>query len=244
MSGKVINSNYGSIFHLPGSKMSDERDRACNDGHVQLLTVKSRQRKDWSDTIIVMEKLDGANCGVLKQDGKILAVSRTGHLLNDEPGYEHYRLFHKWVMSKERVFSDILSEGERIVFENLSYTHSIRYHLEHIPFVAIDLFSGKQRQRLVELKNRIGDEFPMPTKLYQGPAAWPVLYALKDLEMCEYHCLGGDRPEGVVYRLEFDSREKGDGVEFLAKYVRPDFVPGKFLTKNGPVLKNTYVDPF
>lgn len=241
---KLIPRNYGSIFHLPGSSMSDAGDRPINDPHCHLLTVKTRQRKDHQDRLIVMEKADGSNHGVLKLDGKIHPVVRKGYPINLETSYVHEVYFAKWVFSQERLFREMLTEGERMIFENLSYRHSVPYVLDTIPFMAIDLFEGPRRRTLADLESRVtGTGIPSPKVLYRDNQALAIPDALHLLG--EFGLLGAKEPaEGLVYRLEYTSRDKGVGVELMAKYVRPGFVPGKCITKEGPYELNSFKDPF
>ena len=49
--------NYGSIPHLPGSRMG-EADHKCSEGQARIATEKAR---DKHDRVICQEKLDGSN---------------------------------------------------------------------------------------------------------------------------------------------------------------------------------------
>jgi len=67
------------------------------------------------------------------------------------------------------------------------------------------------------------DKWPCPLvpRIHVGPAI-SVESALSILGMGFYGAI--DKPEGVVYRCERNGK-----VEFVAKFVRPDFVPGRYL---------------
>jgi hypothetical protein len=131
-----------------------------------------------------------------------------------------------------------------MVFENFSHRHSIKYVMDTIPFMAIDLFRDSRRRTLGDLESRVlWTPIPSPKVLYRGQEAIAIPDALHLLG--EYGHLGAQDPaEGLVYRLEYNSREKGIGVELMAKYVRPSFIAGKYITKEGPGEPNTFLDPF
>lgn len=220
--------NYGSIGHLPGSRMG-ERDHRCNDGQARIATTKTR---DKHDHIIVQEKLDGGNVGVSLIDGVLYPLTRSGYLASSSKLEQHWR-FSEWVYSQQGRFLAVLAEGERLVGEWLLQAHGTRYQLHHEPFVAFDLMTGMKRTPYAEFSERIKPgEFVSPKVIHQG-GALSIKSALDFLKQQGFH--GAlDPVEGAIWRVE---RNKETGVrgkrqwvvDFLVKYVRPDKVDGCYL---------------
>lgn len=222
--------NYGSIPHLPGSRMGPA-DHHVHDGQERICNVKVR---DKHDLIIVQEKLDGSNVGVAKVDGEIVSLSRAGYLARTSK-YEQHHKFADWVDENKRRFADLLYEGERIVGEWLLQAHGTRYKLPHEPFVVFDLMTGKIRATHQELFERAGGSFTLPHIAHIGGA---LSIADAMAELGEYGKHGAIEPiEGAIWRVErFDPKLGCRTVDFLAKYVRPDKADGCYLPEmNGGV---------
>lgn len=132
--------NYGSIGHLPGSRMG-KGDRTCDRGQAKIATVKLR---DKHDRVIVQEKLDGGNVGVALVNGILYPLTRSGYLACESSLEQHWR-FSEWVYSQQDRFMAVLKDGERLCGEWLLQAHGTRYHLQHEPFVAFDLMNGNTR---------------------------------------------------------------------------------------------------
>lgn len=66
--------SYGTIPHLPGSRMGPG-DHHCDPGMLELCTVRKKQK---TDRVIFQEKVDGSCMAIAKHDGKILALTRSG----------------------------------------------------------------------------------------------------------------------------------------------------------------------
>lgn len=222
--------NYGSISHLPGSRMGPS-DHKCHEGQEMICLVKPR---DKHDTVIVQEKLDGSNVGVAKLNGQILALTRAGYLAHTSP-YEQHHEFSKWVGENAHRFESVLNEGERIAGEWLYQAHGTRYCLHHEPFVAFDLITGRmKRTPWKEFSNRVEHEFHLPYTISIGPPL-SIEDAMSELgEMGKHGAI--DPIEGAIWRVErnelIDKRKGGDRrvvVDFLAKYVRPNKVDGCYL---------------
>lgn len=146
----------------------------------------------------------------------------------DTSPYEQHHLFHTWALQLEDVWQKLLKDGERISGEWLAQAHGTVYDLatrgmEH-PFAAFDLFtSDNQRLTFDEFEERrTWAEWVIPTPylLHVGGAV-PLEKVMQEHKEVPH---GADEIEGVVYRVE----RKGK-VDFLAKYVRPDKVDGKYL---------------
>src|ERR1035437_22566 len=131
---------YGSIAHLPGSRMGPA-DHHCHEGQSVICTEKARDRHD---TIIVQEKLDGSCVSVAKIHGMIIALGRSGYTAESSP-FEQHRLFDSWVRRNLPRFDAALNDDERIVGEWLAQAHGTRYNLTHEPFVAFDVMTGGER---------------------------------------------------------------------------------------------------
>jgi hypothetical protein len=82
--------NYGSIGHLPGSRLGIG-DHHIQEAQAKILTDKAR---DYKDLIIVQEKLDGANVGILRHEGQLIGLTRKGHRAIDSP-MEQFQMFQK-----------------------------------------------------------------------------------------------------------------------------------------------------
>lgn len=212
--------NYGSIPHLPSSRMGPA-DHHCHPGQEAICTAKARDRHD---VIIVLEKVDGSNVGVARVGDAIVAVSRAGYPAQTSK-YAQHQIFAAWVRDRETRFLDMLEPGQRLVGEWLAQAHGTRYRLPHGPFVAFDLMSGEHRAPHSTLRTLcVRHDIPMPALLHIGA---PISVA-KAMDLHAKSDLHGiypeDGPEGVVYRVERKTE-----VDFLAKWVRPDKVDGKYL---------------
>lgn len=215
--------NYGSIGHLPCSRMGPS-DHHCHEGQQRIVTEKARDRHD---RIIVTEKVDGSNVGIANVDGTIHALGRAGYLAQTSK-YEQHQLFAAWVRGEEERWKQILKPGQRLVGEWLAQAHGSRYTLPRGPYVAFDLMEDEKRlpfDQLVALCAAY--EIPMPKLLHDGgPLSVEMAMALHGDGA--HGCL--DEPEGAVWRVE----RKGE-YDFMAKWVRPDKVDGKYL----PELSNS-----
>jgi ATP-dependent RNA circularization protein (DNA/RNA ligase family) len=210
---------YGSIPHLPGSRLG-KGEHAVSEGQARICTVKTR---DEHDTVIVQEKLDGSCTAVAKINGVIHPLGRAGWLAVSSP-YEQHRMFASWVWRHEDRFRAVLRDGERLVGEWLAQAHGTKYDLRcdkgDEPWGVFDLMRGGERALYQELRDRVEGRFHLPNKLHEGGAK-PVAEAMVLHQTVRWP---SDEPEGVVYRVE----RKGK-VDFLAKWVRPGKVDGKYL---------------
>ena len=206
--------NYGSIGHLPCSRMGPS-DHACHEGQARIATEKTR---DKHDVIIVTEKLDGTNAGIARVGDEIHALGRAGYLAETSKYLQH-RLFAQWV--HEQDWCSVLAPGERLVGEWLAQAHGTRYTLPHGPFAAFDLMQGAERRPfadLLALCERAA--IPMPKLLHIGGP----LSVERAMELHGLGAHGCDEPEGAVWRVERKGR-----FDFMAKWVRPDKIDGKYL---------------
>jgi len=222
--------NYGSIAHLPNSRMG-AGDHHCDKGQARIATEKARDRHD---LIIVQEKLDGSNVGVARVDGAIYPLSRAGYLADTSKYRQHWE-FSRWVYANQDRFLAVLQDGERLVGEWLMQAHGTRYELKHEPFVAFDLMRGIERMIYSEFVSRVAvGEFITPYLIHSGSPI-SVEDVLRKLNNNGFH--GAlDTVEGAVWRVERNELiNKGkDGmrrwqVDFLVKFVRQDKQDGIYL---------------
>lgn len=214
---------YGSIPHLPGSRLGPG-DHHCHEGQARICLEKTRDRRD---VIYVQEKLDGACTAVARVNGEIVALGRRGYPAKDSK-YNHMVLFHLWVVDCEKLgYFKSLKEGWRIVGEWLALAHGTRYDLRRqyfSPWVPFDIFDPRNRRIPCE-------EFVVPAP-FNGPLTLryensvPCDEAMRKVAENRYadDICALDPIEGLVYRVERDGK-----VDFLAKWVRPDKVDGKYL---------------
>lgn len=215
---------YGSIAHLPGSRLGPG-DHHAHEGQVRIATERLRDRHD---KVIVQEKMDGSCTAVAKVGGEVIPLGRAGYRAITSP-YRQHTLFHGWVMEHWEAFDRLLDEGERVVGEWLAQAHSTMYDLtSRDPWLAFDIIKGGQGEKGVprapefEMSDRVSEVglTPVPHIMSGGPVTIAEAMAL----IGEHGRYGADRAEGAVWRVE----RKGV-VDFVVKYVRPDKVDGLYL---------------
>lgn len=208
---------YGSIPHLSDSRLGPS-DKKANPGHEKILTSV---RRDCFDIIVVQEKLDGSNCSVAKINGKIFALTRAGYEARTSPYIQHL-IFDKWVKANANRFNELLNDGERATGEWLYQSCGTLYHMDHEPFVLFDIMKIHERLPYWELIYRTKEfDFITPNTIHIGDSI-SISDSLQKLGTGNHGAQ--EECEGVIYRCERFGR-----VEFLAKYVRPSKVDGKYL---------------
>lgn len=208
---------YGSIPHLPGSRMGP-RDHHCHEGQARIATLATRDRHD---QVTVQEKLDGSCVAVARIDNEVVALGRAGYPSLSSP-HEMHQLFAAWVNAHRGRFKSLLTPGERVVGEWLAQAHGTRYELAHEPFVAFDLMVGRVRATAEEVTARVTTQgFVVPHVLHVGPLGIDAMQ--ERLGLTGFHG-AADRAEGAVWRVE----RKGV-VDFLVKWVHPDKTDGCYL---------------
>lgn len=216
--------SYGSIAHLPGSRMGPG-DHSCHPGQARIATRKVRDRHD---RVIVQEKLDGSCCAVYKDpEGNIMALGRAGYLAQTSQYIQH-QWFAQWVREQHDRFDELLAPGERVVGEWLAQAHGTRYDLTgRDPFVPFDLMTAGVRVPWEQFSERVMlVHLTQPVVLnYTTRSPLSIEDAMRALEHGAHGFYGATEPvEGAVWRVERDGV-----VDFLAKYVRPDKVDGRYL---------------
>ena len=210
---------YGSIPHLPGSR-TGPTDSTIHEGQARICTEKERP----GDTIIVQEKLDGSCVAVAKVDGVIVPLMRAGHRADDSRFRQHH-MFAAWVCENQERFDAALGEGQRLCGEWLAQAHGTRYEITGDPFVAFDMMIETTRFPLDVLMLAAGlGEFTTPRLIHDGGAI-SIEDVISQLEPSGHGAL--DPVEGAVWRVE-----RTGGVDFLAKWVRPEKVDGCYFPQN------------
>jgi hypothetical protein len=206
---------YGSIGHIHGSRLGPG-DHHVHEGQSAYCTTNAPKDK----TVWVQTKLDGSCVSAaLLPSGELVALGRAGYLATTS-NYEMHHMWADWVTAHEEAFRAVLQPGERIVGEWLAQAHGTCYTLNgRDPFVAFDIMHADKRLILNDFKERAAFHFSTADTI-RGPSD-PVV-AMRTLDP-----YGADEPEGVVYRVE-----GRDGVDFLAKWVRPDKIDGRYLDQS------------
>ncbi len=216
---KIIPANYGSIPHLSTSKLTQQADKKIEIGQEKILTEKTR---DFRDLIIVTEKIDGSNVGVIKMKHSMIPITRKGYSAESSPYYQHIA-FYNWVFDNSTLFN-WLPYGWRICGEWCIMTHGTIYDItSESPFVAFDIFD-QNNNRLLFI------DFYHYCKMFNISMV-PLLHMGQPISINKSIKLLGsghygkpDKPEGFVYRVE-----RNGNVDFLAKWVRHDKEDGKYL---------------
>ena len=209
--------NYGSIPHLSSSKLG-EGDHYVNEGQERILTTKKR---DKHDLIFAYEKYDGSNIGIAKVNNKIFALTRSGYEAKTSQYLQH-RIFSDWVYKNEKLFAEMLNEGERITGEWLLQAHGLKYKIESDPILFFDYFTPKNERLLQTDLRQITSKYglTMPRLLSEGePITVSELLPILNLKTKGFE--SEENPEGIVFRVE----RKGK-VDFLARWVRSDYPTG------------------
>lgn len=209
---------YGSIPHLPGSRMGPA-DYHCHEGQRVICCEK---RRDKHDVVIVTEKLDGSNVSVANIGGKLVPLTRAGYVANTSP-YPQHHIFFEWALHHERRFLDILSPGERLVGEWLAQAHGTRYALQGAePFVPFDLIYPNGRVPTLQFALACAAIEIIPAKVIHVGEPLDVDTAMELLGQGHHGAI--DPVEGAVWRVE-----RRGAFDFIAKWVRPDKKDGCLL---------------
>lgn len=218
---KIIDRNYGSIPHLSSSKMSQQADKKISIGQENILTKKPR---DWKDLVIVTEKIDGSNVGIIKTEKGLFAITRRGYTAISSPFKQHH-FFHEYVLDNDELFS-WLPTGWRICGEWCAMAHGTLYDItDESPFVAFDLVDSNDTKMLFLDVITIFAKYniPMVPIIHIGQPI-SIKNAINILR--DGHYGKPEKPEGVVYRVEREGK-----VDFMAKWVRGDKIDGEFMNK-------------
>lgn len=210
--------SYGSIPHLLSSKLG-EGDHHIHQGQHNILTKKARDRHD---TIYVTEKYDGSNVSIAKISGKILALTRSGYEAKSSQHKTHH-LFSVWVKRNISMLHSVIPNNTRLCCEWLEKRHSLSY-----------LYLNNTQDNISNKRLSYTNFYSMDTGaiakarlIHVGSPAPAVKLKNKlNIKDCNHKIICEQQPEGMVYRCE-----RKDEFDFMAKWVRSDFVAGKYLDK-------------
>ena len=224
--GKIIPRSFGNIKHLTGSRLKDSGDTILEEAIQPYFTEKLQFPK--RDKLYVTEKIDGANVGVYKSEGRLFPIMRKGYDVRTSE-HEFLRRFADFVSDNANRFDNLLDDGERVCGEWMIKTHSLFYDLPHEPFVVFDIIKdGKKpvRPSFADIIKRCEKyEFVMVAIVHEGGAI-SVEEGLRLLGGGFHGCRTA--PEGIVYRYERDGT-----FEMSAKYVSNLNVGGDFMNDDG-----------
>ncbi len=170
-----------------------------------------------ADTVVVEEKLDGANLGFsLGPDGQLRAQNRGQYLI--EPYAGQFSRLSAWLAQHRYSLTDNL-DGTLILFgEWCAARHSLDYEALPDWFVLFDVYD-RTRQRFWSStrRNVLADTLGLAAvpQMLRGPATLSELKSL--LDPCTSHYRAGP-PEGLVIR-----NESTDWCEARAKLVCAEF---------------------
>ena len=205
-----------------------------SEGQVRIATERARDRHD---RVIVTEKLDGSNVAITVIDGKLAALTRAGYLAASSPYEQHHR-FGEWVSQQPRRFLRMLNDLPLrlsdpklpliIHGEWLAQSHGTLYDLPHEPFVVFDVTSGGKRlpwATVLKLCDRSSLTTP---RIISDDGSPQALDVVKSALIYSGHGVAtGEIVEGAVWRVE-----RRGVFDFMAKWVDPDKVDGKYFPEN------------
>jgi hypothetical protein len=215
ISGKIIARNFGHIGHLTGSKLIDIEDKLIDLDAQEKFTVCKR---DKNDLVIITEKIDGMNAGVVKKTGLLYPINRKGYDSRGM-GLQHKDLellgneWARWVDDHYELYDFILEEGERLVFENCMFQHTLKYRFKNGPVFLLAKYRANNKRLnysdLTHLANAYNIQ--QPPLLNMGVAIPPQII----INQYPKGLVGvKGKIEGIVY-----SYEHNDEVEANAKFV-------------------------
>lgn len=157
--------------------------------------------------------------------GDLVPLNRAGYHASSSPYIQHH-VFVDWVEENYERFTE-LHPGERICGEWLAQAHGTLYDLtDRDPFVAFDLFRDGVRQYYHELRVCYpGAVAPILRTSNHGMGV-SVTDALAHLGRRGMYG-AQEHAEGCVWRWERPDLSRNPIM--LAKYVRPEKAPGKYL---------------
>lgn len=95
-------------------------------------------------TVVIEEKLDGANTGIRFDQGQLMLQSR-GHFLTGGPREKHFALFKTWAYSHQQTLWDILGNRYQMYGEWLYAKHTVYYDALPHYFLEFDIYDLEQQ---------------------------------------------------------------------------------------------------
>lgn len=213
---------YGSIGHIIGSRLGPN-DYSVGQHQTNICTINPGYR-----TVYVQPKIDGTCVAIHRTEDALIALQRKGWSAASSP-LEMHRMFDRWVQNHSDWFLNALLPGERIVGEWLAVAHGTIYSglTEQNVFTAFDIMVESDRLPLVDFYSRL-EKTPISTVDYiqLSPADFQDGLAKPEELLYLVDHMGAESPEGLMYRVH---HKKTNELLFLAKYVCPDKIDGKYL---------------
>lgn len=170
-------------------------------------------------SVIVEEKVDGANVGLSVDESGILQVQNRGAFLARETSHPQFKPLFRWLEPRRDALGDALFPDLMLFGEWCYAVHSIRYTTLPDWFLAFDVYDRGHREfwstaRRDDLAHRL--DLELVPRLAAGRFDLDGIVQL----------MGGSRladgpAEGIYVR-----RDEGDRLVARAKLVRPEFVQG------------------
>ena len=212
---KIIPRNFGHIGHLAGSKMIDDEDKMLP---LDVQNIFVHRKRDKNDIVIVTEKIDGMNAGVVKRAGELYGVNRKGYPVSSMGQIRTElallgKCWEAWIDLHKDIYNDILKDGERLVFENCIIKHTLSYKFHTDPVFLLAKYNADDSRVPYSELRHIGESYglAMPPLLNYGCAIAPEVI----LSQYPNGLVGSrDKIEGIVYVYEHDNKFQGS-----AKYV-------------------------
>jgi hypothetical protein len=246
---------YPRTPHLEGSGVQPGDETLAS---ISFLEITGR-------TLVITEKMDGANCGIrFTADGRLLLQSR-GHYLAGGERERQFDLFKAWAYRHATELWDVLSDRYLLYGEWLYAKHTLFYtELPHY-FLEFDIYDAAVEEFLdTDRRRALLDRLPfiVSTRLI-GRGVMPSLASIVALigpspfvgggflsrlqEWCETSRLNADQVlretdqtglmEGLYLKVE-----EGGVVTARCKYVRPSFrtavLDSQTHWQNRPIIPN------
>lgn len=175
--------------------------------------------------LIIQEKLDGANLGVMIDEDYQVIYKNRSHYVTYETSTQ-FKGLKAWQENHSGELYMILKPNRYILYGEWCWAkHSIYYDRLPDYFVAFDVFDKKENKFLSQAKLQ---EFLAETTIPIVPTICKQSFATKKelvnklLELLDTKSAYNDEPvEGVVLRVD-----NGDYFDRRCKLVRPDFIQG------------------
>ncbi|MGL3608976.1 RNA ligase family protein [Rhizobium sp. G187] len=173
------------------------------------------------------EKVDGSCVAVARVGDEIHALNRAGYLALSSP-YALHHAFHRWVKLREKLFLDMLLDGERIVGEWLHTATGTRYDIVDPDklFISFSIMRVHDRIPYDNFSKRV-DEIGLPRAHVLQDGGPLTIEAMLDLlgESGFHGALDGT--EGAVWL-----HENANQFSAIAKYVKHTKIDGRYLSGN------------
>lgn len=180
----------------------------------------SARRAFLSGTVLVEEKIDGANLGISFDAAGNLRVQNRGSLLTPEYSGQ-FKSLSQWLSRHQDDLFDALTNQLQLFGEWCAYTHSVQYTDLPAWFVAFDVYDLRAARfwsasRRDAMLSKLG--IPAVPEIARGIFTLTALTRLLDSRRSAF---GASQLEGVVLR-----RESPEWLLDRAKLVRADFTQG------------------